>query len=186
MPQSPQPISLLWPPETALADRQPRARLSDQTTADLDLERTVTALAGMHAPPWDYLGELIERRRSDPDDGLISALIEVSDADDGRLSPTELHWWCTVLLLAGYETTAHQLLSAVVLLLGTEAAAYPWELLHDQTLGETQPLVTRGGLIRQLVTSEAGRKPIDSFAEAALVVGVRSVIAYPHNKTLLA
>ncbi|MFY1699365.1 cytochrome P450 [Solwaraspora sp. WMMA2101] len=75
------------------------------------------ALAGMHAPPWDYLGELIERRRSDPDDGLISALIEVSDADDGRLSPTELHWWCTVLLLAGYETTAHQLLSAVVLLL---------------------------------------------------------------------
>lgn len=59
----------------------------------------------------------------------------------------------------------------LVLLLGTEAAAYPWELLHDQTLGETQPLVTRGGLIRQLVTSEAGRKPIDSFAEAALVVG---------------
>jgi cytochrome P450 len=68
-------------------------------------------------PPWAYMADLIERKRRDPGDDLISALIEVSDADDGRLSPTELHWWSTVLLLAGYETTAHQLLSAVVILL---------------------------------------------------------------------
>jgi cytochrome P450 len=73
--------------------------------------------AGLREPPWEYMAELIERKRRDPSDDLISALIEVSDVDDGRLSQTELRWWSTVLLLAGYETSAHQLLSAVVMLL---------------------------------------------------------------------
>jgi cytochrome P450 len=73
--------------------------------------------AALHEPPWEYMADLIERKRSAPGDDLISALIQVTDADDGRLSPTELHWWSTVLLLAGYETTAHQMLSAVVTLL---------------------------------------------------------------------
>jgi cytochrome P450 len=69
------------------------------------------------APPWDYIRGLIARKSEEPADDLISALIRVHDEDDGRLSSTELHWWCTVLLLAGYETTANQLCSAVVLLL---------------------------------------------------------------------
>nr|WP_237550717.1 cytochrome P450 [Streptomyces sp. SID8354] len=60
--------------------------------------------------------ELIARKRADPGDDLISALIEVHDEEDGRLDATELHWWSTMLLLAGYETTANQLCSAVVML----------------------------------------------------------------------
>lgn len=74
-------------------------------------------LAGVSTPPWQYMRELIERKRREPGPDLVSELARVSDAADGRLSDTELHWWCTVLLLAGYETSAHQLLSAVVLLL---------------------------------------------------------------------
>jgi cytochrome P450 len=74
-------------------------------------------------PPWDYMADLIARKRAEPGDDLVSALIEVSDGADGRLSPDELHWWSTVLLLAGYETSAHQMLSAVVTLL-----AHPAEL----------------------------------------------------------
>jgi cytochrome P450 len=80
-------------------------------------------------PPWAYMADLIARKRRQPGDDLISALIEVtrpSDVDapgEGWLSETELHWWSTVLLLAGYETSAHQMLSAVVLLL-----AHPHEL----------------------------------------------------------
>jgi cytochrome P450 len=70
--------------------------------------------ASLREPPWAYMAELIERKRRAPGDDLISALI---DAKDGRLSETELHWWSTVLLLAGYETSAHQMLSAVVMLL---------------------------------------------------------------------
>ncbi|QIS03263.1 cytochrome P450 [Nocardia brasiliensis] len=69
-------------------------------------------------PPWDYIRELIERKRRHPDSDLISALIAVTDAEDGRLSADELHFWSTLLLLAGYETTANQIAGAVVLLLG--------------------------------------------------------------------
>ncbi|WP_280409242.1 cytochrome P450 [Nocardia brasiliensis] len=68
-------------------------------------------------PPWDYIRELIERKRRQPDSDLISALIAVSDAEDGRLTPDELHFWSTLLLLAGYETTANQIAGGVVLLL---------------------------------------------------------------------
>jgi pikromycin synthase len=75
------------------------------------------AFAAVSEPPWAYMKELIARKRDEPGDDLISDLIRVSDADDGRLSDGELHWWSTVLLLAGYETSAHQILSAVVLLL---------------------------------------------------------------------
>ncbi len=74
-------------------------------------------LAGMTAPPWEYMRELIDRKRREPGDDLVSEMLRVTDADGARLSETELHWWATVLLLAGYETTAHQMLSAVVLLL---------------------------------------------------------------------
>jgi len=73
--------------------------------------------AALTEPPWEYMADLIARKRQEPADDLISALIAVTDAEDGRLSDTELHWWSTVLLLAGYETSAHQLLSAVVMLL---------------------------------------------------------------------
>jgi cytochrome P450 len=109
--------------------------------------------ATLSEPPWDYMADLIERKRREPDDDLISALIAVSDADDGRLSPTELHWWTTVLLLAGYETTAHQLLSAVVTLLShpdqlarlrTDPTGVPSaveELLRHQVVGTSLPML---------------------------------------------
>jgi cytochrome P450 len=69
------------------------------------------------APPWEYMKELVERKRAAPADDLISELIEVHDEQDGRLTSQELHWWSTMLLLAGYETTANQVASAVVMLL---------------------------------------------------------------------
>jgi cytochrome P450 len=72
---------------------------------------------GTTMPPWDYMRELIEQKRAEPGDDLISELIKVHDEDDGRLSDQELLWWSTILLLAGYETTANQVASAVVLLL---------------------------------------------------------------------
>jgi len=72
-------------------------------------------------PPWGYMRDLIERRRAAPGDDLISAMIQAHDADDGRLTTEELVWWCTLLLLAGYETTANQLSGSVVLLLNKPA-----------------------------------------------------------------
>jgi cytochrome P450 len=98
-------------------------------------------------PPWSYMADLIARKQAEPGDDLISALIGVTDAEDGRLSDNELHWWSTVLLLAGYETSAHQMLSALVLLLShpeqlaaLRAGHIPMagaveELLRHQTVG---------------------------------------------------
>jgi cytochrome P450 len=69
-------------------------------------------------PPWRYMCELIRRKRDNPGDDLVSELIRVRDEQDGRLSETELQFWCTVLLVAGYETTANQLGGSVVVLQG--------------------------------------------------------------------
>ncbi|MFC7328017.1 cytochrome P450 [Marinactinospora rubrisoli] len=77
--------------------------------------------AAMHA----YIGELIEERRRRPDDALISQLIRVRDDDtqssrhggSGGLSETELVELATVLLIAGYETSAAQLMNSVHALL---------------------------------------------------------------------
>jgi cytochrome P450 len=77
---------------------------------------------GASEPPWEYMADLIAAKRAEPGDDLVSALIAVSDSADGRLSDGELHWWSTVLLLAGYETSAHQMLSAVVTLLADRPA----------------------------------------------------------------
>ena len=53
-----------------------------------------------------YLRELIDRRRADPDDRLLSGLIDAADGDD-RLSEDELVAFAALLLIAGHETTAN-------------------------------------------------------------------------------
>ncbi|RCV47604.1 cytochrome P450 [Marinitenerispora sediminis] len=68
--------------------------------------------AAMHA----YIGELVEERRRSPDEALVSQLIRVRD-DSDRLSETELVELATVLLIAGYETSAAQLMNSVHALL---------------------------------------------------------------------
>jgi cytochrome P450 len=55
----------------------------------------------------EYFTALAAMRRADPRDDLISALTSVNDARDGRLSDTELLDNLTLLLVAGFETTAN-------------------------------------------------------------------------------
>jgi cytochrome P450 len=57
----------------------------------------------------DYFSRLAAARRADPRDDLISALAAINDARDGRLSATELLDNLTLLLVAGFETTANLL-----------------------------------------------------------------------------
>jgi cytochrome P450 len=64
-----------------------------------------------------YMAELIAAKRHRPQDDLISAMIRVRDDVDGALTEYELHWWCRLLLLVGYETTATQLGGGVAMLL---------------------------------------------------------------------
>jgi len=53
-----------------------------------------------------YIRELIAHKRVDPSDDLISAMV-AARADGDRLSEDELTSMLFLLLLAGYETTAH-------------------------------------------------------------------------------
>ncbi len=64
-----------------------------------------------------YIVELVAARRAEPGDDLVSAMAQVADDDDGQLTEYELHWWCRLLLLVGYETTATQLGGGVAMLL---------------------------------------------------------------------
>ena len=64
-----------------------------------------------------YMARHIASRRQAPADDLVSAMIKVRDSEDGSLTEHELHWWCRLLLLVGYETTATQLGGGIAMLL---------------------------------------------------------------------
>jgi cytochrome P450 len=63
-----------------------------------------------------YLRKLIERRRADPQDDLITALIRAEEAGD-KLSKDELLAMAFLLLVAGHETTVNLIASGTLALL---------------------------------------------------------------------
>jgi cytochrome P450 len=64
----------------------------------------------------EYLAGLVRRRRADPGDDLISALV-ATQAQDDRLTDSELLSTCFVLITAGDETTTHLIGNGVLALL---------------------------------------------------------------------
>ncbi|MFF0626352.1 cytochrome P450 [Streptomyces sp. NPDC004296] len=99
----------------------------------------------------EYLGSLIAAKRAAPGDDLLSALVAARD-ERGRLSERELLTMVLTLLVAGYETTASVLGTAVFTLLrhpGALAAlrsspeqlsAAVEELLRINPIGDGGPL----------------------------------------------
>ncbi|WP_040922308.1 cytochrome P450 [Saccharomonospora xinjiangensis] len=81
-----------------------------------------------------FLGELIEAKRREPADDLLSAMIAVRDADDGRLSDRELVLAAASLLSGGQLTTVNALSIGVVKLLGLGRGLAPW---RDERAAET-------------------------------------------------
>ena len=63
-----------------------------------------------------YLRKLVERRRADPQDDLITALIRAEEAGD-KLSEDELLAMTFLLLVAGHETTVNLISSGTLALL---------------------------------------------------------------------
>ena len=74
-----------------------------------------------------YLKDLVEARRADPDDSLLSALIAAEEGGD-RLSSGELVSTALLLLVAGFETTVNLIGNGTVALLG---APEQWRRLTD-------------------------------------------------------
>ncbi|MGC5562289.1 cytochrome P450 family protein [Streptomyces sp. FR-108] len=91
---------------------QPQVRkwMDEYTSADADF---TTSIQGMFA----YLRKLIARRRREPADDMISALVRASDEDGDRLSEAEIISMAAVLVNAAYHSTAHFIPNAVLTLL---------------------------------------------------------------------
>jgi cytochrome P450 len=64
-----------------------------------------------------YFDGLIERKRAEPGDDLLSALIRTTDEDADRLSHTELRATTFLLLVAGHLTTTNLIANGVLALL---------------------------------------------------------------------
>jgi cytochrome P450 len=65
----------------------------------------------------EHIHDLIARRRAEPADDLLTALIQVQEEDGDRLSADELVTMVLTLVLAGHETTAHLISNATLALL---------------------------------------------------------------------
>ena len=77
-----------------------------------DLDEIMLALAELYG----YFGRLLEVKRSQPTDDLMSALIAARD-DADRLSEEELTVMSCTLLIGGHETTANEINLSLLLLL---------------------------------------------------------------------
>ncbi|CAL9320475.1 cytochrome P450 family protein [Streptomyces sp. SudanB66_2053] len=64
-----------------------------------------------------YLGTLVEGKRRQPGEDLMSALIHSADEDGDRLSPEELLGMAWLLLVAGHETTVNLISNGTLALL---------------------------------------------------------------------
>ena len=72
----------------------------------------------MQAGWWlrDYLGGLVEQRRHDPGEDLMSALVHVEESGD-QLTAEEIIATCSLLLVAGHETTVNLIANAILAML---------------------------------------------------------------------
>ncbi|SFN69589.1 hypothetical protein SAMN05216207_101970 [Pseudonocardia ammonioxydans] len=65
----------------------------------------------------DHVHALIDARRAEPADDLITALVQAQDEDGDRLSDREMVTMIFALVMAGHETTAHLISNATLALL---------------------------------------------------------------------
>ncbi|AUG78806.1 cytochrome P450 [Kitasatospora sp. MMS16-BH015] len=96
-------------------DREQFAAWSDSfmSITAVSVEEILAAQRALYV----YLAGLIKAKRENPGQDLLSALTQISDSDEGRLSEEELTFLGISLLLAGHETTANSIANGVTALL---------------------------------------------------------------------
>ncbi|GAA2656437.1 cytochrome P450 [Paractinoplanes durhamensis] len=117
------------------ADRGRFRRLAEALTAVLEMHWTEEDRVRADAAAdelIDYFAHLVELRRAEPADDLVTALAAAHDADGERLTANELLANLALLLVAGFETTTNLIGNAVVLLL--DHPAYAEKLREDPEL----------------------------------------------------
>ena len=90
-----------------------------------------------------YVSALVEEKRANPGDDLITELTQISDAEDGRLSHAELVQTGMGLLLAGHETTSNMIGKMTGILLAGEREHYTAVVAEPELIPGTVEEVLR-------------------------------------------
>ncbi|GLY75476.1 cytochrome P450 [Actinoallomurus iriomotensis] len=162
------------------ADRHRFRPLATDLTEALELSGTTVAPGPADAAARElggYFTHLIDERRAAPGDDLVSVLVAVRDADDGRLSDEELLANLILLLVAGFETTTNLLGNGLAILFdhpGVSAAlrseeiaisAFVEEVLrYDSPVQVTTRLARASGLVVEGI-------PIPEGSDVILLIG---------------
>ncbi|WP_323747632.1 cytochrome P450 family protein [Catenulispora rubra] len=162
---------LLGIPESDGAAFQAYTR-SLMTPNDPNRPSTRELVTGMHK----CLVDLIERKRAEPADDLLTAMIAARDGDD-RLSENELMSLAFLILWAGFETTVHLISNSIATVL-TEPR------LADLVRAETDPHTPHmAALVEELLRRDGPMlTAIRRFPLEDLKIGERIV---PAGETVL-
>ncbi|WP_410670432.1 cytochrome P450 [Amycolatopsis sp. cmx-4-68] len=115
-----------------------------------------------------YFRELAERRRREPGDDLLSALVAVSDAGD-VLSEGELLVTLTLLLIAGHETTTNLIGNGVLALLRHGGWAEAPDRVVEEVLRHDSPVqLTARTALRD---TTLGTRPIPAGSQVIILLG---------------
>jgi len=120
VPETMAPELLRWSNAMVMMYQAGRSRAQEDTAVGATIEFVA------------FMRDYIDRRRSEPRDDLISALIAAEEAGD-RLSTDEMITTCILLLNAGHEATVHTLGNGVKLCLetGERPTADPAPLIEE-------------------------------------------------------
>ena len=106
---------------------------------------TETQRSGATAELSGALQEIIELKRAEPSDDMISSLVQIADEDGVKLKANELLGFCKLLWIAGNETTTNLVSNAALLL--QRRPDILQELIEDKSLRHQSPV---NGLFRRV------------------------------------
>lgn len=118
----------------------------EPTADDAVLDATEVAALQMG----EYLGGIIEQRRRNPGDDLLSALIQAEEQGD-RLSPAELLSFVILLYVAGHETTVNLIGNGTLALLRNPDEMRRWAADPSLDSGAIDELLRFDGPVQQTV-----------------------------------
>ena len=161
-------------------DRDRFRPLGHELTAVLELMDSFDGLGPADAAAGElrgYFAALAERRRAEPQDDLISALVQVNDAHDGRLEDIELIVNLILLFVAGFETTTNLLGNGLyegfrhpAVLARVRTGEIPVSDFVEEVLRYDSPvqITSRVALGQQ---ARIGDMPVEEGAEVMMLIG---------------
>lgn len=118
----------------------------------------------------DYFHHLIEQKRTQPQDDLLTELIQ-AESDGHHLTPGELLSMSLLLLVAGHETTTNLLSMGSLALIEHPQVLPPegqWQTAVEELLRYTSPVQIDGRTIHESIDLGSIRIPAESWLTVSL------------------